>query len=74
MPPPPVPEPIEAAKPRPAPQYYVLRVHSIENGEPGLVSVISGPYVDFAIAWYSTGAIRRIYPTQMFVAGELCLF
>lgn len=54
--------------------YYVLRVHTTTaNGEPDLVSVTSGPFAALGDAWYSAGAIRRIYPDRMFIAGEMCL-
>jgi hypothetical protein len=49
-------------------------VHSVRDGEPGLVSVTSGPFVEFANAWYSAGAIRRIYPDRIFIAGEMCSY
>jgi hypothetical protein len=28
--------------------------------------LISGPFIEFGNAWYSAGAIRRIYPDRMF--------
>ena len=31
----------------------------------------SGPFIEFGNAWYSAGAIRRIYPDRMFIAGEM---
>jgi hypothetical protein len=58
--------------PRGVARYYVLQVHSVCDGEPGLVSVTSGPFVEFANAWYSAGAIHRIYPDRIFIAGEIC--
>jgi hypothetical protein len=68
-----LPAPVEATKSRRAPRYYVLQVHTIEaDGDPGLISVISGPYIEFGNAWYSAGAIRRIYPDRVFIAGEMC--
>jgi hypothetical protein len=64
---------VEIARPRRAPRYYVLRVHTVTaNGDPELVSIIAGPFVEFGNAWYSAGAIRRIYPDRMFIAGEMC--
>jgi hypothetical protein len=54
------------------PRYYVLRVHNTtSNGDPGLVSVIAGPFIEFGNAWYSAGAIRRIYPDRVFIAGTM---
>ncbi len=68
-----LPAPLEAAKPRRSPRYYVLRVHNvIANGDPGLISVTAGPFVDFGEAWYAAGAIRRVYPDRVFIAGEMC--
>jgi hypothetical protein len=58
--------------PRGVARYYVLQVHSLHDGDPGLVSVTSGPFVEFANAWYSAGAIHRIYPDRIFIAGEIC--
>jgi hypothetical protein len=64
--------PHEVATSRGIARYYVFRVHSIVNdgGEP-LVSVTGGPFVGFLDAWYSAGAIHRIYPDQIFIAGEI---
>jgi integrase len=28
--------------------------------------------IEFGNAWYSAGAIRRIYPDRIFIAGEMC--
>jgi hypothetical protein len=68
-----LPKPDEAKQPsHRVPRYYVLQVHSVCDGEPHLVSVTSGPFVEFANAWYSAGAIRRIYPDRIFIAGEMC--
>ena len=64
---------VDAREPRTrSPRYYVLQVHTIEaDGDPGIVSVTSGPFIEFGNAWYSAGAIRRIYPDRMFIAGEM---
>jgi hypothetical protein len=68
-----LPAPVEAVRPRREPRYYVLRVHTKTiDGDPGLVSVIAGPFLEFGNAWYSAGAIRRIYPDRVFIAGEMC--
>ena len=54
------------------PRYYVLQVHFLcDDGDPGVVSVIAGPFVEFLNAWYSAGANRRIYPDRIFIAGDL---
>jgi hypothetical protein len=52
-------------------RYYVLQVHSLRDGEADRVSVTSGPFVEFLNAWYSAGAIHRIYPDRIFIAGEM---
>ena len=71
-----IPEQVEVDTPRGVARYYVFRVYTIRctaDGEmsPGLVSVTGGPFVEFANAWYSAGAIRRCYPDQIFIAGEM---
>jgi hypothetical protein len=67
-----LPDPVEATKPRRLQRYYVLRVHTTTgNGDPGVVTVIAGPFIEFGNAWYSAGAIRRIYPDQVFIAGTM---
>jgi hypothetical protein len=33
--------------------------------------VTAGPFIEFGNAWYSAGAIRRIYPDRIFIAGEM---
>ena len=67
-----IPERVEVATPRGVARYYVLRVHTIDgNMDPGGVEVTAGPFVDFLNAWYSAGAIRRCYPDQIFIAGEM---
>ena len=66
------PAPVESTKSRRSPRYYVLRVHTTTgNGDPGVVSVTAGPFIEFWNAWYSAGAIRRIYPDGIFIAGEM---
>jgi hypothetical protein len=68
-----LPTPVGAEHtPRGVARYYVLQVHSLRDGEPGRVSVTSGPFVEFLNAWYSAGAIHRIYPDRIFIAGEMC--
>ena len=71
-----IPEGFEVATPRGVARYYVFRVYTLYttdgNMDPGLVSVTAAPFVDFLNAWYSAGAIRRCYPDQIFIAGEMC--
>jgi hypothetical protein len=70
-----LPTPVGAEHtPRGVARYYVLQVHCVCDGEPGLVSVTSGPFVDFLAAWYSAGAIHRIYPDCIFIAGDICSY
>jgi hypothetical protein len=49
-----LPDPVESTKPQRIPRYYVLRVHTTTGtGEPGVVSVTAGPFLEFGNAWYS---------------------
>ena len=66
-----IPEPVEIDTPRGVARYYVFRVYTLHrNLDPEFVSIVAGPFVDFTTAWYSAGAIRRIYQNQIYIAGE----
>ncbi|HYP38232.1 MAG TPA: hypothetical protein VEQ62_17995 [Stellaceae bacterium] len=43
----------------------------LHDGDPPLVSVISGPYPDLIAAWQGAACRRTQQPNAVFIAGEM---
>ena len=54
------------------PRYYVLKVVSRKNDEPGLVHVVpAGPFLNYERAWQAAGMFRANDPSGIYIAGEM---
>jgi hypothetical protein len=71
--------PVEVARPRRPPRYYVFRLRENRHGGEPLIDIVAGPMTDLIVAWRAAGNYRKFYHSSgadpsaggTFIAGDM---
>jgi hypothetical protein len=73
-----LPAPVEVAKARRLPRYYVFRLRPNQHGGEPLMDIVAGPMSDLVVAWRAAGNWKKFYDsaadrcgTGTFIAGDM---